>query len=157
MSLKNPVIVSGEAPETDSEDEAPIPTGTAEKHVTIHGAAVLGEDSESEHESESKETAVEATTSSTYQSRENKTCNSLLHRKLKECNLKLRWDLEVFTQSNINEASKTLETLEKELINSQLTVQAAISSLQALNANSNKINRKLQSVISSSFLGNVKA
>lgn len=25
MSAKNPVIVSGEAPETDSEDETPIP------------------------------------------------------------------------------------------------------------------------------------
>ncbi|KRT78865.1 hypothetical protein AMK59_7985, partial [Oryctes borbonicus] len=134
MSLKNPVIVSGEAPETDSEDEAPIPTETPEKHVTVHGAVILGEDSESEYESESRESAVEAIPSDTHQPRQDKACNSLLHRKLKECNLKLRWDLEVFTQSNINDASKTLETLEKDLVNSQLTVQAAITSLQMLNA-----------------------
>ncbi|KAK9743508.1 Biogenesis of lysosome-related organelles complex 1 subunit 3 [Popillia japonica] len=156
MSAKNPVIVSGEASETDSEEEAQIPEVAQEKHVTVHGAVILGEDSESEQEMESRASVEEATPTASNQPRADKTYNSLLHKKLKECNLKLRWDLEAFTQSTINEASKTLETLEKELIQSQLTLQSAISSLQTLNANSNKINRKLHSVVSSSFLSNVK-
>ena len=64
--------------------------------------------------------------------------------------------MEGFCQNVIGEAGKNLTSIDQQLIKSQLTLQNAVTSLKSLGANSLAIKNKLQSLLSSQFIPNIK-
>lgn len=74
---------------------------------------------------------------------------------LEESNTSLYNNLEHFVQSTINEAGKSLDSIEQHLLKSQITLQGAVSSLKLLSVNSLTLKNKLHSLLSSKFLNNV--
>ncbi|KAK5649697.1 hypothetical protein RI129_000726 [Pyrocoelia pectoralis] len=155
--INSSVIISGEASETDSdEDNCKVP----DKIMTtsIQAAIVTGEDSESDDENQgSISSAVSVLTQETVKSdREHHKNDSLLHKKLRECNDQLCIDLNMFSQNVISQAGKNLTAIDQELLKSQNTLQTAVTSLRSLHLNSVMIKEKLQTVLSSKFLSNIK-
>lgn len=160
--MKKSIIVSGEASETESEPDIPVsPTKSA-----VHGEVIKGEDSESEEEQGSVSSAIsaleptnsnpnpllKASNSFEYDSK----YDTLLHRKLLECNKYLHDQVNHYTETNINEAAKSLSDVEQQLLQSQLTLEGAITSLRSLNVNSIAIRNKLKDVLEGDFLNTIK-
>lgn len=75
---------------------------------------------------------------------------------LGEYNARLHNDLENLTQNTVNEAGKKLNTIDQQLLRSQLTLQSAVTSLKSLSVNSLTVKSKLHSLLSAKFLPNVK-
>ncbi|XP_063912176.1 biogenesis of lysosome-related organelles complex 1 subunit 3 [Zophobas morio] len=154
--MNKPTIISGEASETDSEDDTPRKE-PLKITAPIQGAAITGEDSESENENDASIcSAVSALHEASSRKENCDKSDSLLHQKLRECNGKLHQDVEGFCQNVIGEAGKNLTSIDQQLIKSQLTLQNAVTSLKSLGANSLAIKNKLQSLLSSQFIPNIK-
>ncbi|XP_076253241.1 biogenesis of lysosome-related organelles complex 1, subunit 3 isoform X1 [Rhynchophorus ferrugineus] len=155
--MNNPVVVYGEASETDSEDESK-PVIKIEMVNSVQGAVIPGEDSESDNENDasiaSAVSALHILNLST-DSNENIDYDTLFQQKLKESNTSLYNNLEHFVQSTINEAGKSLDSIEQHLLKSQITLQGAVSSLKLLSVNSLTLKNKLHSLLSSKFLNNI--
>ncbi|XP_019881265.1 biogenesis of lysosome-related organelles complex 1 subunit 3 isoform X2 [Aethina tumida] len=153
--MSKPVVISGEASETDSEDEVVIPINSA---LGVKGEVVTGEDSESEDENGGSVCSAESAMhqSHTTDNVKNIQYDSLLHQKLRECNIKLHNDIETHCDNCIEEASKTLNVIDQQLLKSQVTLQNAATSLKTLSATSVTLKNKLQSLLSAKFLPNVK-
>ncbi|XP_057664056.1 biogenesis of lysosome-related organelles complex 1 subunit 3 [Diorhabda carinulata] len=141
--MNKPLVISGEASETDSEDESPT-VKVNNLTNSVQGAVITGEDSESDND----------TYSSVVPKGEVK-YDSLFHQKLREQNEKLKVSFENICQSPVNEAGKTLNLIDQNLIRSQITLQIAVTSLKTLSINSLTIKSKLHSLLSSNFLSNV--
>lgn len=158
--INSSVIISGEASETDSdEDNCKVTDKTMT--TSIQAAIVTGEDSESDDENQgSISSAVSVLTQSTQEAiksdREHHKNDSLLHKKLRECNDQLCINLNMFSQSVISQAGKSLTAIDQELLKSQNTLQTAVTSLRSLHLNSVMIKEKLQTVLTSKFLSNIK-
>ncbi|KAF5295310.1 hypothetical protein FQA39_LY13175 [Lamprigera yunnana] len=84
------------------------------------------------------------------------THKSLLHRKLRECNNQMYTDMESFCHNIISQAEKNLTTIDQQLLKSQNTLQTAVTSLRSLHVNSSMIRDRLQNILSSKFLTNIK-
>ncbi|RZC41790.1 biogenesis of lysosome-related organelles complex 1 subunit 3 [Asbolus verrucosus] len=159
--MNKPIIISGEASETESEDEAPKNAPLA-LTSSIQGAVVTGEDSESENENDASICSAVSALNETHSvdnAFKRDHCDkydSLLHQKLRECNGKLHHDIECFCQNIVGEAGKSLTSIDQHLIKSQLTLQNAVTSLKSLSANSLAIKNKLQSLLSAQFIPNIK-
>ncbi|KAJ8961734.1 hypothetical protein NQ318_021334 [Aromia moschata] len=155
--MSKPVIISGEASETDSEDEFCLKTSNLMTQ-SVQGAVITGEDSESENENDA---SIASAISALHQSnveekRLDEKYDSLFHQKLREYNMRLHNNVESFCQNNINEAEKNLNGIDQHLLRSQLTLQGAATSLKSLSINSLTIKSKLHSLLSGKFLPNVK-
>ncbi|XP_050498774.1 biogenesis of lysosome-related organelles complex 1 subunit 3 [Diabrotica virgifera virgifera] len=153
--MNKSVVITGEASETDSEDE--IQNNTLKAMTkTVQGAVITGEDSESDTEIDN---SVASATSALNQKEllevnESK-CNSLFHQKLREYNEQLNHSFETHCQNTVHEASKNLNVIDQHLLRSQITMQNAVTSLKTLSINSLSIKSKLHSLLSSKFLTNV--
>ncbi|KAG5891471.1 hypothetical protein JTB14_004414 [Gonioctena quinquepunctata] len=151
--MNKPVIICGEASETDSEDDSNLNLNNA-MTKSVQGAIITGEDSESEND-------IETTTASTVSAwkqmpqEKNDTYNSLFHQKLRECNGQLHNDIQHICQNTLNDANRNLNMIEQQLLRSQLTMQNAVTSLKTLSINSLTIKSKLHSLLSSNFLSNI--
>ncbi|XP_025829917.1 biogenesis of lysosome-related organelles complex 1 subunit 3 [Agrilus planipennis] len=159
MNTKRSVVVSGEASETDSEDNNILDSSPVQ-HTTsyVQGAIIAGEDSESQDEQEESSPDHGSTPSDVrkHLTKEIDQSDSLLHRKLRECNNNFYQDLELLCISNINMAAKDLSVVDQHLLRSQITLQSAITSLKVLNNNSINLKEKLNSIVSLNFLSTVK-
>ncbi|XP_044257770.1 biogenesis of lysosome-related organelles complex 1 subunit 3 [Tribolium madens] len=156
--MNKPVIISGEASETDSEDEAPKKEPLIVT-APIQGAVITGEDSESENENDASICSAVSALNEVSSPIKKENCDkydSLLHQKLRECNGKLHHDIECFCQNVIGENGKNLISIDQQLIKSQLTLQNAVTSLKSLGANSLSIKNKLHSLLSAQFIPNIK-
>ncbi|XP_022913188.2 biogenesis of lysosome-related organelles complex 1 subunit 3 [Onthophagus taurus] len=142
------VIVSGEASETDSDDD--IVRGALEYSDvnTFQASVIQGEDSESDQEI--------ATPKPNMIVIKDEYTDSLLHKKLRESNLKLCGNINNLANGVLGQCHKTLSNVEQDLVKCQLTMQSAVSSLQHLTGNSNKIKNNLDGILSSSFLSSIK-
>nr|XP_022913191.1 uncharacterized protein LOC111424027 isoform X2 [Onthophagus taurus] len=142
------VIVSGEASETDSDDD--IVRGALEYSDvnTFQASVIQGEDSESDQEI--------ATPKPNMIVIKDEYTDSLLHKKLRESNLKLCGNINNLANGVLGQCHKTLSNVEQDLVKCQLTMQSAVSSLQNLTGNSNKIKNNLDGILSSSFLSSIK-
>nr|XP_022913188.1 uncharacterized protein LOC111424027 isoform X1 [Onthophagus taurus]XP_022913189.1 uncharacterized protein LOC111424027 isoform X1 [Onthophagus taurus]XP_022913190.1 uncharacterized protein LOC111424027 isoform X1 [Onthophagus taurus] len=142
------VIVSGEASETDSDDD--IVRGVLEYSDvnTFQASVIQGEDSESDQEI--------ATPKPNMIVIKDEYTDSLLHKKLRESNLKLCGNINNLANGVLGQCHKTLSNVEQDLVKCQLTMQSAVSSLQNLTGNSNKIKNNLDGILSSSFLSSIK-
>ncbi|GLV31433.1 Biogenesis of lysosome-related organelles complex 1 subunit 3 [Carabus blaptoides fortunei] len=165
--MDNKVVIEGEAPETDSDEDIPLDSDVTPTRMnrSVHGAIIAGEASESEDEhGSSVSSAVSALTHPHIRSSTVKTVhpeneekfNTLLHKKLKECNRSLHNNLQIFTHNVINEAARDLTSTDQQLLKSQVTLQAAVTSLRSLNHNASALKEKLDIVISSQFFPNVR-
>ena len=74
---------------------------------------------------------------------------------LGESNLAWHNNLQSFVQSTIDEAGKKFNSIEQQLLKSQVTLQGAITSLKTLSVNSLTLKNKLYSLLSAKFLANV--
>jgi hypothetical protein len=156
--MNKPIIISGEASETDSEDEVPK-NEPLMLTTPIQGAVITGEDSESENENDASICSAVSALNETNTHTKKEDCDkndSLLHQKLRECNGKLHQDVQSFCQNIVGEAGKNLASIDQQLIKSQLTLQNAVTSLKSLSANSLAIKNKLQSLLSAQFIPNIK-
>ncbi|KAF2902865.1 hypothetical protein ILUMI_03323 [Ignelater luminosus] len=161
--INSSVIISGEASETDSDDEISPRFSRNAMNTSIQGEIITGEDSESDDENAgsissaaSALTQPERDMDKTEALPEINRNESLLHRKLKECNHHLYSDLEMFCQTIISQAGKNLSTIDQQLLKSQITLQTAVPSLRSLNINSALLKERLQSILSSKFISNIK-
>lgn len=164
--MQKSVIVSGEASETDSDNEAPSSIPSPAKSA-IHGEVIKGEDSESEEEQASVTSAFAALgpiistpisarkIEPNYYENDSK-YDTLLHKKLFECNRYLHEQISQFSQYNMTDAAKSLTDVEQQLLQSQLTLEGAITSLRCLNVNSIAIRNKLKHVLEGDFLNTIK-
>ncbi|CAH0559700.1 unnamed protein product [Brassicogethes aeneus] len=154
--MSKPVVISGEASETDSEDDVKI---IPEKNMamSVHGAVINGEDSESENENDGSICSAESALNQSNLNEDLKPVkyDSLLHQKLKECNIKLREDMESQCDHVIEEAAKSLNTIDQQLLRSQVTLQNAATAIKSLGATSLSLKNKLQSLLSAKFLPNI--
>ncbi|CAH1101861.1 unnamed protein product [Psylliodes chrysocephalus] len=153
--MNTSVVVTGEAPETDSEEEGGNNLVNA-MTKSVQGAVITGEDSESDTEIEvSVASATSALNHEELLDSNNIKYNSLFHQKLREHNEQLNNSVDNICQSTVNEANKHLNVIEQQLLRSQMTMQNAVASLKTLSINSLSIKSKLHSLLSSNFLANV--
>ncbi|KAJ8935884.1 hypothetical protein NQ314_012600 [Rhamnusium bicolor] len=144
MSSNKPIIISGEASETDSEDESNLTIITYSKMFLENDASISS--------------AVSALNQSNVEDKQvtQHQYDSLFHQKLKEYNTRLHNDVEGFCQNTINDAGKNLIAIDQQLLRSQLTLQNAVTSLKSLSVNSLTVKNKLHFLLSAKFLPNMK-
>ncbi|XP_023012793.1 biogenesis of lysosome-related organelles complex 1, subunit 3 isoform X1 [Leptinotarsa decemlineata] len=154
--MDKPVIISGEASETDSEEDF-NPKMVHDVTKSVQGAIITGEDSESENEFDSVASAISALNQAPQsdRSKEKSPTDSLFHQKLRKQNSQLHNDIENLCQSTVNKARKNLNDIDQQLLRSQFTVQNAVTSLKSLSVNSLTLKSKLHSLLSANFLSNV--
>lgn len=150
MSIKTS-IVSGEAAETDSEDESSDITNAFTKMAaSIPGEIVNGEDSESDTDSTLNKTpkiVAQPAEISVNPLPPKKKFDSLLHKKLCENNTTVYKNMNNFFTSHANDANLSLNHTDRQLMKSQLTLQAALNSLRLLHTNSVAIKNKLRNIV----------
>ncbi|CAG9769617.1 unnamed protein product [Ceutorhynchus assimilis] len=155
--MNNSLVISGEASETESEDEV-HPRIQFDMAQSIQGAVILGEDSESDNENEG---SIASAVSALQLLEEGSDANanvdhdSLFQQQLRESNTSLYNNIETFIQTTVDEAGKNLNALEHQLLKSQITLQGAVTSLKTLSVNSLTLKNKLHSLLSSKFLNNI--
>ncbi|XP_048526596.1 uncharacterized protein LOC125505862 [Dendroctonus ponderosae] len=153
--MSKPFIISGEASETESEDES-MPSIHLDLTKSIQGAVILGENSESDNDNEGS--IASAISAIHFNDCDSSSCidhDSLFQQKLCESNTSLYNTLESLFQSTIGEAEKTLGSVEHQLLKSQITLQGAVTSLKTLSVNSLTLKNKFHSLLSSNFLPNI--
>ncbi|KAL3278287.1 hypothetical protein HHI36_013621 [Cryptolaemus montrouzieri] len=155
--MNKPVIVTGEASETDSEDDEPTYAMSRNSTNQVKGQAISGEDSESENDDGGISSASIASAISVSENLDIEQCrtDSLLHQKLREANSTFHTDLEAIIKNTVVDAEKTLNEVDKHILKSQLILQGASSSLKNFNLQANVLKNKLENLLSSNFLSNV--
>lgn len=161
------IIIDGEASETDSDEDVRLNSGSTPSAMTrsVQGAIIAGEASESDDEHGSSvssavsalhQTNLKPVTNINRNEQNDEKFSSLLHKKLKERNRSLHNNLQIFTHNVINEAAKDLTSIDQQLLKSQVTLQAAITSLRALNQTAFVLKEKQDIAVSSKFFPNVR-
>ncbi|XP_008544051.1 uncharacterized protein LOC130666267 [Microplitis mediator] len=159
------IVVPGEAPESDEETHE-IPIGFTFKYIkNTSGKIISGEATESDDDGaswSSVSAAIDATTCPPYmdiKSTSKKSSikyNSLLHKKLHECNESLRTDIVGLTEGTINAGIQELMGINKQLVKSELTVQEAACQLRNASARWNEASSALFQLIDANFLNTIK-
>lgn len=73
-----------------------------------------------------------------------------------ESNANLQKDLNTLCVNTVQKATNNLNDTEQKLLQSQITIQSAVTSLRSLGSNSTSIKNKLQSVLTCRFIPNIK-
>lgn len=63
--------------------------------------------------------------------------------------------MDSFAENTVNEIRKTLSSVDQQLLQSQVVLQSAVTSLRQLSTNSSNIKNKLHSILTSKFLPNI--
>ncbi|XP_011302660.1 uncharacterized protein [Fopius arisanus] len=161
---KKAVVVAGEAPESD-EDTLDIKTGLTFKCLPdASGTIISGEATESDDDGgslSSASIAIDATTCPyiNVKSMNDKKFikyNSLLHKKLHDCNESLRGNILRLTDNTITTGIQELTGINKQLLKSELTVQEAACQLRNASARWNEASSILFQIIDGNFLNTIK-
>ncbi|KAK9300268.1 hypothetical protein QLX08_007028 [Tetragonisca angustula] len=165
MDLKA-VVVSGEASESD-DDAASIVTGTGFPFVRAPnycGTIISGEAPESDDDGTSISSVSGAVDAMTcipeMKIPKSKKCsikyNSLLHKKLHECNETLDKDIIQLIDGTIGNATQELSTVNKQLLRSELILQEAVSQLRSACNRSKDTSNVLSQLIDRNIISSVK-
>ncbi|XP_046826200.1 uncharacterized protein LOC124427377 [Vespa crabro] len=167
MDLKA-VVISGEAPESD-DDTASITMGIGFPSVRTPnycGTIITGEAPESDEDGTSLSSisgAVDAMTCPPYA--EVKTLkskkssikyNSLLHKKLRECNETLDKDIIQMTEGTVVNDVQELSAVNRQLLRSELVLQEAVCQLRNASNKSKNASNALYELINTCFLHSIK-
>ncbi|OAD57650.1 hypothetical protein WN48_01625 [Eufriesea mexicana] len=166
MDLKA-VVVSGEAPESD-DDTASIVTGIGFPSVRTSnycGTIISGEAPESDDDGISISSVSGAVDAMTCMPEmkipKSKKCfikyNSLLHKKLHECNETFDKDLIQMVDGTISTATQELSTVNKQLLRNELILQEAVSQLRSACYKTKDVSNALQQLIDGNFVSSVKS
>lgn len=129
------IIVKGEAPESDEEEELhSAGSGTCTSSATKEGKPTVDKIQTRRDEIEYK---------------------TLLHKKLRERNISLHKNTYDFVRQTIGAAGRELNTTNQQLLRSQVQLQEAVSALLILHNNTLQLNTKLVDVTSTSFLPDI--
>ncbi|XP_076176240.1 uncharacterized protein LOC143151214 [Ptiloglossa arizonensis] len=165
MDLKT-VVVSGEAPESD-DDNTNIATGfSSMRNPNYCGTIISGEAPESDDDGTSLSSisgAVDAMVCMPYAELKipkSKKCsikyNSLLHKKLHECNETLDKDLMQMIEVTIGTAVQEISSVNRQLLRSELTLQEAVCQLRSTNNRIKDTSKIVQRLIDAKFLHSIK-
>lgn len=167
MDLKATVI-SGEAPESD-DDLASIATGMefpALKSPNYRGTIISGEAPESDDDETSLSSvsgAIDAMACAPYaisKVPKSKRCsvkyNSLLHKKLRDCNKTLDSDLLQTAEGTVNAAVQELSLVNRQLLKSELILQEVVCQLQSASKRAKSTTEILDQLIDANFLHSVR-
>ncbi|KZC12559.1 PREDICTED: uncharacterized protein LOC107190696 [Dufourea novaeangliae] len=167
MDLKA-VVVSGEAPESD-DDNANIATGvgfSSVRNPNYCGTIISGEAPESDDDGTSLSSisgAVDAMACMPYaeikipkSKKDSIRYNSLLHKKLYECNETLDKDLTQTTEDTIGTAAQELSSVNRQLLKSELILQEAVCQLRSACSRAKDASNALHQLIDVNFLHSVK-
>ncbi|XP_033187920.1 uncharacterized protein LOC117155741 [Bombus vancouverensis nearcticus] len=165
MDLKA-VVVSGEAPESD-DDSASIVTGMGFPFIRAPnycGTIISGEAPESDDDGTSISSISGAVDAMTCMPEvkipKSKKCsikyNSLLHKKLHECNETLDKDLIQMVDGTIGNATQELSTVNKQLLRSELILQEAVSQLRSAGNRVRDTSTALHQLIDGNFISSIK-
>ncbi|KAJ6636346.1 Biogenesis of lysosome-related organelles complex 1 subunit 3 [Pseudolycoriella hygida] len=77
---------------------------------------------------------------------------SLLHKKLCECNLSLWNSLNSFIQSTVSSTSKKLIATDQLLVQSQVTLQTASKTIKKINDTTVELTSKFKSIVNGNFI-----
>ncbi|KAK0168917.1 hypothetical protein PV327_002673 [Microctonus hyperodae] len=160
------IVIPGEAPESD-EDPIDVTTGFAFKYSTnTSGTIISGEATESDDDGvswSSTSAVIDATACPQYldmkvtnSKKSYIKYNSLLHKKLHECNESLRNDLLHLTDDTITTGIQELTNANKQLMKSELTVQEAACQLRNASARWKESSSALFQLIDANFLNTIK-
>lgn len=165
MDLKA-VVVSGEAPESD-DDSASIVTGMGFPFIRAPnycGTIISGEAPESDDDGTSISSISGAVDAMTCMPEvkipKSKKCsikyNSLLHKKLHECNETLDKDLVQMVDGTIGNATQELSTVNKQLLRNELILQEAASQLRSAGNRVRDTSNALHQLIDGNFISSIK-
>ncbi|KAK1117879.1 hypothetical protein K0M31_015549 [Melipona bicolor] len=165
MDLKA-VVVSGEASESD-DDATSIVTGTGFPFVRAAnycGTIISGEAPESDDDGTSISSVSGAVDAMTcipeMKIPKSKKCsikyNSLLHKKLHECNETLDKDIIQLIDGTIGNATQELSTVNKQLLRSELILQEAVSQLRSACNRSKDTSNVLSQLIDGNIISSIK-
>ncbi|XP_029662109.1 uncharacterized protein LOC115234880 isoform X2 [Formica exsecta] len=168
MDLKATVI-SGEAPESD-DDASIIATGLGFPSMrapsTYCGTIISGEAPESDDDLTSLSSisgAMDAMACPPYTdlkiSKSKKSSikyNSLLHKKLHECNETLDRDILQMTEGTIANSIQDLSTVNRQLLRSELVLQEAVCQLRNASSRIKDTSHALHQLINDNFLNSIK-
>ncbi|XP_069689860.1 biogenesis of lysosome-related organelles complex 1 subunit 3 isoform X2 [Periplaneta americana] len=176
-----PYVVFGEAPESDSEEEVNVSifkTTQIKQPVQNNpqGIIVAGEapESDEEHEDDasvssiSSAASVSSLTSLTSGIKRNKLTgktkkpddakyNTLLHKRLRERNISLHKNVYDFAHQTIVAAGRDLNTMNQQLLRSQIQLQEAATAVRVLQTHVMQLQTKLAAVTSTAFLPHINA
>ncbi|XP_043280479.1 uncharacterized protein [Venturia canescens] len=162
------VIVPGEAPESD-DDTVGVSTGTKfaiaqERHAS--GTIISGEATESDDDGmswSSASAAIDVTAcppySDTQRSHSNKSFikyNSLLHKKLHECNESLSRNVVRLSEGTISQGIQELMAVNRQLVKSESTVQESACQLRNASNQWRNASNALFQLIDANFLSSIK-
>ncbi|XP_053974658.1 uncharacterized protein LOC128874207 [Hylaeus volcanicus] len=167
MDLKA-VVVSGEAPESD-DDNTNITTGIGFPSVRSPnhcGTIISGEAPESDDDGTSLSSisgAVDAIACMPYadikipkSKKYSIKYNSLLHKKLHECNETLDKDLMQMTEETIGTAVQELSSINRQLLRSELILQEAVCHLRSAGNRTKDASSVLHQLVDANFLHSIK-
>ncbi|XP_017876792.1 uncharacterized protein LOC108623050 [Ceratina calcarata] len=165
MDLKA-VVVSGEAPESD-DDSASIITGMGFRSIRASnycGTIISGEAPESDDDGTSLSSVSGAVDAMTCipetKIPKSKRCtikyNSLLHKKLHECNETLDKDIMQMVDGTVDNATQELSAVNRQLLRSELILQEAVSQLRSASNRTRDTSNALHQLIDGNFLSSVK-
>lgn len=166
MDLKA-VVVSGEASESD-DDSASIVTDVGFPSVQTSqycGTIISGEASESDDDGTSFSSVIEAVDAMACmpyaevkvpKSKTSIKYNSLLHKKLHECNKTLDKDLTQMVEATVDTAIQELSTVNRQLLKNELILQEAVCQLRSACNRTKDVSNALQQLIDSNFLHSIK-
>ncbi|CAL1674892.1 unnamed protein product [Lasius platythorax] len=168
MDLKATVI-SGEAPESD-DDVSNIATGLGFPSIrtpsTYCGTIISGEAPESDDDLTSLSSisgAMDAMACPPYtdlkiqkSKRSSIKYNSLLHKKLHECNETLDRDILQMTEGTIATSVQELSTVNRQLLRSELVLQEAVCQLRNASSRIKDASDVLHQLIDDKFLNSIK-
>ncbi|XP_044756989.1 uncharacterized protein LOC123315386 [Coccinella septempunctata] len=157
-------VFDGEASETESEESGHITfyddSITMDIANKVQCLEVTGEDAESGDEKESTSSASTATVQKLVKEpkkvKVNSKSQSLLNFKLRESNSMFYNDMEDVIKEFLKTNEKSLTDIDQHISKSQIILQAANPSLKNLHSQSNSLKNKLETLLSSNFLSNVK-
>ncbi|XP_070155927.1 biogenesis of lysosome-related organelles complex 1 subunit 3 [Polyergus mexicanus] len=169
MDLKATVI-SGEAPESDDDASSIIATGLGFPSMrapsTYCGTIISGEAPESDDDLTSLSSisgAMDAMACPPYtdlkiakSKRSSIKYNSLLHKKLHECNETLDRDILQMTEGTIANSVQDLSTVNRQLLRSELVLQEAVCQLRNASSRIKDTSHALHQLINDNFLNSIK-
>ncbi|XP_076376465.1 uncharacterized protein LOC143259177 [Megalopta genalis] len=162
------VVVSGEAPESD-DDSANVATGmefSSTRNPNYCGTIISGEAPESDDDGTSLSSisgAVDAIACMPYtdikipkSKKYSIRYNSLLHKKLYECNKTLDKDLVQMIEGTIDAATQDLSCVNRQLLKSELILQEAVCQLRSACIRTKDTSSVLHQLMDVNFLHSVK-
>lgn len=167
MDLKA-VVISGEAPESD-DDTASITTGvgfSSTRTPNYCGTIITGEAPESDEDGTSLSSisgAVDAMTCPPYadikipkSKKSSVKYNSLLHKKLRDCNETLNKDIIQMTEGTVINSVQELSAVNRQLLRNEIVLQEAVCQLRNASNKSKDASNALSELIDTRFLDTIK-